>query len=358
VITFWKNRRVLITGAGGFKGPYLAQALLELGADVYGVVSERSHPDSAFSLLWLSRRIGVIHLDLTDPRAVDEVLTTLRPSVIFHLAAKALVPACTANPREAWMVNVIGTVNLLEASRRSAVERMIITSTDHVFGNLRQQEIPVPADRHLVPAGPYESSKAAAEFAIRSYAETYADEMPLVAITRCSNVFGLGDVNDRRVVPLFIRDAITHRRIRLRFRENGRSFLDAPSAVAGYIKAAEHLDESGRGGAEVYQFAFDDHGNGRPYVTMGELAQLVASCFKGAEVVESEGCCDFAPRENPYLGLETVGTRAALGWRPVRPFRERIAELCEWSQPATPRRAREVKIRGTIREALAGLEML
>lgn len=351
---FWKDVRTLVTGASGFKGAFLCHALAELGADVHGVVTEHTDPESAFRLLGLNTRIGKVRLALTDDKAVAALVNGLRPRVVFHLGAKALVPANRAHPGLGFNVNVMGTVNVLEACRLFGVERLLVTSTDHVFGDLKAAEIPVPVDRPVSWAGPYETSKAAAELATRCYAREYAEKMPLTVITRCSNVFGGGDVNVRRVVPLFISEALGRGVISLRYRCNGRAFLDAPSAVVGYIRAVMSLGAADRGTAKTFHFSHEGHGNQQPFITMRELADRVAE-LTGARVVETPDCLDWAPGENPVLGLDCSATRAALGWRPVRSFLDALRDLCQWHHPTQERLARKQALRESIREALTTL---
>ena len=150
------------------------------------------------------------------------------------------MPSVKEDPRYGFEVNVMGVVNVLQACRKSAVEHCLFTSTDHVFGDITEDEFPstgIPVDYPLGFSGPYETSKAAAELAVRCFARTYGkllpdnydklplDKLPLIALTRCGNVFGPGDINSRRVIPIFINYALGRdRTIKLKYRKNSDAF--------------------------------------------------------------------------------------------------------------------------------------
>jgi CDP-glucose 4,6-dehydratase len=131
----WSGKKVLVTGASGFKGSWLCKVLHKLGADVYGITRQVLNPISSYNLLELEETIVKVPADITVPRQVFDVLNNIAPDVIFHLAAKAQVPVALRDPIRTFDVNVMGTLNILEACRKYAVaEKLLIVSTDHVFG--------------------------------------------------------------------------------------------------------------------------------------------------------------------------------------------------------------------------------
>jgi CDP-glucose 4,6-dehydratase len=245
----WQDRRVLVTGASGFKGSWLCAVLLDLGARVSGTTRPQTHPLSSFTLLDLEDRISRAHCDISDRQDVYDTINRLEPDVIFHLAAKALVPTALRDPRRTFAVNMAGTMNVIEACRKLRIgSRLLVCSTDHVFGYIEPEELPeggFPENGRVSYGGPYDTSKSAMELMVRSYHRTYWEELPGIGISRCANVFGYGDVNPRRVLPLFVGSALERATIPLKYRHNGRQFIHMADAIAGYVMAASSLNEGG-----------------------------------------------------------------------------------------------------------------
>lgn len=139
----WRDKKVLVTGASGFKGAWLCATLCELGAQVYGTVRNQAHPASAYKMFELDKRVVAVNAEISDRQQVYDLVNTVEPEVIFHLAAKALVPVGLRDPRRTFDVNINGTLNIIEACRRLKVcDRMLVCSTDHVFGNVKPTDLP------------------------------------------------------------------------------------------------------------------------------------------------------------------------------------------------------------------------
>src|SRR5204862_125945 len=131
------------TGASGFKGSWLCAALLRLGARVYGTVRNQRNPFSAFEVFGIDDQVVRVSTDVSDRQQVYDLLNSVEPDVIFHLAAKALVPVSLRDPRRTFEVNFMGTLNIIEACRKlKACTRLLVCSTDHVFGNVEPDELP------------------------------------------------------------------------------------------------------------------------------------------------------------------------------------------------------------------------
>jgi CDP-glucose 4,6-dehydratase len=343
----------MVTGARGFKGAHLAAILKELGANVFGVVNSRAHPDSAYELLGLGGKIVEIHADISKRHEVFDVVNAIRPEVTFHLAAKALVPVCLRDPHRAFEVNLMGTVNLLEAYRELGIGgRLLITSTDHVFGPVSETEVPFAEDSPLHHGAPYDTSKAVMEMAVRCYHGTFADALPRVCLTRSANAFGPGDTNQRRVLPHFIQSGLRTDVVPMTTRKNGRQFVHVTDVVSGYILAASWLGQVPRSHeVPTFHFAIEVYsGTDEPFVRIQDLARLVAD-LTHARVEEDEGCVDYMPNENPVQGLSCARAREQLGWRPFRGFEESLEELVEWYRPETTHNRRVDLIRRAVGEA-------
>lgn len=344
----WSDRKVLVTGASGFKGSWLCAALSRLGARVYGTIRNQRDPLSAWDILRLHRNVVNVTGDVSDRQDVYDMINTVEPDVIFHLAAKALVPVSLRDPRRTFDVNIMGTLNIIEACRKLQVcNRILICSTDHVFGNIDPRELPeggFPEKSRVSYGGPYDTSKAAMELMVRSYHYTYWHQLPEIGITRCANVFGFGDVNQRRIIPLFVRTAVsTSRNIPLRYRHSGRQFIHVTDAIAGYIRAASALDNRGRNqSAEsrpeerspftpTFHFAIEDYQSpNEPFIRMEALARKVAGIFNA--VVDDSTCVDYPKNENQIQALNCVRTRELLNWNVKRSLDQGIKALGAWYQ--------------------------
>ncbi|HEY6232436.1 MAG TPA: NAD-dependent epimerase/dehydratase family protein [Pyrinomonadaceae bacterium] len=357
---WWREKKVLVTGASGFKGSWLSKALLELGAQVYGTVSRRVNPLSSYHLFNLGQGIIKVDADVSNRQQVFDMLNTIAPDVIFHLAAIAQVPIANRDPLRAFEVNVMGTINILEGCRQLGVgRRLLIVSTDHVFGNIAEQDFNegsnfergVIETHYIDYSGLYDTSKSAMELCVRSYNHAYWSSLPAIGITRAANVYGYGDVGTRRVLPNFINKAIQLHEIPLTCRKNGRQFIYVTDAIAGYIRAAASLNEddpvkddepnykkslskfperSHEAFTPTFHFAAEQYETKQnPFIRIEELANLIGEIFQ-AEVVPQADCRKYAPNENAVLALNSQATGEMLGWRPRVKLAEGIGRLGRW----------------------------
>lgn len=335
----WQGKKVLVTGASGFKGSWLSSALSELGASVYGVTRRRLYPHSAYNLLGVKDRIVAVDADVSDKQAVYDLLNSVEPDVIFHLGAVATVPIALRDPRRTFEVNTFGTLNILEGCRRLQIgSALVICSTDHVFGDreLPDKGYSETADVHF--SGPYDTSKAAMELIVRSFDKTYADpengqarlRVP-VGISRCANVFGMGDVAFRRVVPNFVGSAVQKGIVPLNYRKNGRQFIYVTDAIEGYIRFASALaSRTERQPCTIGHFAIRDYPDPKhPFIRLEQLAELVAGIAK-AKVVPTDPQGDWAPKENREQALNCAETFGTLNWQPRRLLPDGIERLLPW----------------------------
>jgi CDP-glucose 4,6-dehydratase len=356
----WARKKVLVTGGSGFKGSWLCKALLDLGCQVYATIPIHNvkHPYSAYQLFNLSQNVVEVSLDISNSQLVFDVINTVSPDVIFHLAALAQVPLAQHNPGRAFLVNTMGTINILEACRQLEIgDRILVISTDHVFG-----DNPVPPDGFLETspvsyAGPYDTSKSAMELAVRCYHKTYYNQLPKIGITRASNVFGYGDTAPRRVIPQFINSAVkAPHEIVVQYLRNGRQFIYITDIIAGYIRAASFLKEDDPQSTKslelstpltpTFHFALSDYGsyseNGEPFIRIDQLAQMIQSVVSdvNSDWCKQAGVCnvrinrddsiDFAPNENPSQALNCDNTSYYLDWKPKTTLEDGLKKMAQW----------------------------
>jgi CDP-glucose 4,6-dehydratase len=342
----WEGKKVLVTGASGFKGAWLCRTLVALGAEVYGTVRYQVDPDCSYALLELDHQITNLFVDVCDLQAVLESVNSIQPDAIFHLAAKSIVREALRNPHSTFYINFTGALNVLEACRRvGSCPRILVCSTDHAIGGPDPSRIPPDGFDEKTPidfSGPYDTSKAAEELVTRSFHATYPSQLRTVCITRCSNVFGLGDTNRSRVIPRFVTSAKKNKQVPLQYRKNGRQFIYITDAIAGYVRALSSLSERGPTPlleadshdnqdpfTPTFHFSIERYSHAKtPYITLEMLAREVAQLF-GATVDDS--CAvDYAPNENRAHALNCARTRSALGWRPQTSLTDGLRKMGHW----------------------------
>jgi CDP-glucose 4,6-dehydratase len=228
----WDGRRVLLTGAAGFLGGWTARALLATGASVHGLDIDWDGPRSIGS----PEGLTVVQGDVRDPAFMRRVLADTDADTVIHLAAQTLVGPALANPVDTFQHNIEGTWSVLEACRGApTVRRIVVASSDKAYGDAGGR--PYREDMALRAVHPYDASKAAADILARTYAHTYA--LP-VAVSRCGNLYGGGDLNWSRIVPGTIRSVLSGERPVIR--SNGslvRDYLHVRDAARGVLRLAD-----------------------------------------------------------------------------------------------------------------------
>ena len=215
-ITSWANKRILITGSGGFIGSHLLSYFEKRRARVLGVIRGKKTSDHQVSV------------ELTDRKKLFSVVDMFRPDVFFHLASEALVESGQSDPYHTFHNNIESALNVLEACRNTKVSRIVMASTVHVYGN---SPFPYKEDEPARPSRPYETSKTCADLIAQSYADTY--ELP-VLIPRFVNIYGPGDMNTSRIVPKTIHSLLEGKQPTLWGGAAKRDYLYIDDALRAY----------------------------------------------------------------------------------------------------------------------------
>jgi len=251
--SYWLDRPVFVTGCTGILGSWLTISLVEKGAAVTGLVRDQV-PFSHLRRSGYQDRIRVVCGDVTQYELVERALNEYEIDTVFHLAAQTIVPIANRAPLSTFETNIRGTWTVLEAARRSPEMRgVIVASSDKAYGP--HQELPYTEDAPLRGRYPYDVSKACADRIAQAYAATY--DLP-VAVTRCANLYGGGDLNWSRLIPGTIRSVIRGKRPVIR--SDGtlkRDYLYVRDAVTAYLKLAERVRASDVRG-EGFNFGMDD----------------------------------------------------------------------------------------------------
>jgi CDP-glucose 4,6-dehydratase len=319
----YRGRRVLLTGHTGFKGSWLALWLSELGAEVTGFALPPNTNPNLWNLLDLD--IPQYLQDIRDAEAVESIIRETQPEIVFHLAAQPLVRQSYRNPLETWSTNVIGTVNLLEACRKTpSVRAIVVVTTDKCYENTESSDGYLETDR-LGGHDPYSASKAATELVAASYRSAFfhLPYAPLLATARAGNVIGGGDWSEDRLVPDLVRAIINNAPLEIRSPNATRPWQHVLESLSGYLMLGQKLLEKEQGVADSWNFGPEPEGNR----TVAEvLAQLKTHWPELLWRVLQEP----QPHEATLLSLDCTKAKTQLGWRPIWTFDETLTATANW----------------------------
>ncbi len=315
--SYWRHRPTFVTGATGLLGSWLVPRLVSAGADVVCLVRDWV-PQSELVRSGALERVKVVRGDVRERGALERALGEYEIEAVFHLAAQTIVGIANRNPVSTFESNIQGTWNLLEASRRSPTLRsIVVASSDKAYG--AQEILPYTEQVALAGTHPYDVSKSCADLLAHAYAVTY--RLP-VAVTRCGNFYGGGDLNWNRVVPGTIRSALHGERPVIR--SDGqfiRDYLYVEDAAAAYMLLAERLgaDEGLRGMA----FNFSNE----LQLTVLELVRRILARMGSAlePDIRNEAVNEI---RSQYLSAERA--RRLLGWAPLFTLDEGLARTIAW----------------------------
>jgi CDP-glucose 4,6-dehydratase len=322
VVSFWRGRRVLLTGHTGFKGSWLALQLGELGADVVGFADGIPTEPSLYELAGVAQDLESVTGDVRDAELLRATVAEHRPEVVFHLAAQALVRASYDDPAGTFDVNVQGTVNLLEAVRAvDGVRAVVNVTTDKVYAP-HVGGAPYTETEPLGGHDPYSTSKAASELVTASYRLSFPD-MATLATARAGNVIGGGDWAADRLVPDLMRGALTGEAVVVRYPDGVRPWQHVLNANGGYLLLAEKLwDDPSLAGAWNFGPEGDDA------IAVSRIAARLSELW-GSEI-EVHAPIGDQPYEAETLRLDASRARSALGWRPHWDLDQALASIVDW----------------------------
>ena len=243
---FWNSKRVLVTGHTGFKGAWLALYLSEIGANVRGMALQPKGTRNLFAELKLSETIERdSRVDIRDFERVRAEIIDFQPEVVFHLAAQALVSQGYRSPLDTISTNVLGTSNVLEATRQAGMKCVFISvATDKVYANTKSDG-PFSESDPLGGYDPYSASKASADLISQMYFSAYSSDAGNgVGVARAGNVIGGGDWSERRLFPDLARAWSSNQRLGVRFPSATRPWQHVLEPLRGYLLLAEKLHEN------------------------------------------------------------------------------------------------------------------
>jgi CDP-glucose 4,6-dehydratase len=300
---FWDNRPTLVTGATGLLGGWLVKRLLNLGADVVCVIRD-SVPQSELIRSRSIDRVKVVRGDVCDRVFLERVLGEYEIDTVMHLAAQTIVGIANRNPISTFETNIAGTWQLLEACRHSpTVKQIVMASSDKAYGDC--DTLPYIETTPLKGLHPYDVSKSCADLIAQAYGHTY--NLP-VAITRCGNFYGGGDLNWNRIIPGTIRSILRGEAPIIR--SNGsyiRDYIYVEDGAAAYTLLAEQLAAN----SSLYGQAFN-FSNETQVTVLDLVSKIVELMGEGLDpIVQNQ-----ASNEIQHQFLDATKAKAMLGWTP------------------------------------------
>ena len=320
----FRDKTVWLSGHTGFKGSWLAQWLLTLGATVRGFALPPATTPALFDQLGLSARLRHQVGDIRDAEAVTQSILEAQPDFVFHLAAQPLVRLSYAEPIETYATNVMGTVHVLQALRALTKPcAAVFVTTDKCYQN-REWIYGYREEDRLGGHDPYSSSKAAAEVSIASFrASFFADHPVKIASARAGNVIGGGDWSTDRIVPDCMRALQDKVPIVVRHKRATRPWQHVLEPLSGYLWLAARLTEPNKACASAFNFGPSHEANR----TVEELVKEVLKHWPGEWKDETD---PEAVHEAGLLQLNTDKAYALLGWSPVWNFQQAVKATAQW----------------------------
>jgi len=317
VSSFWRDRPTLVTGGTGLVGGWLTQRLVESGASVVCLVRDWV-PRSILLAGDLSSKVSIVRGDVRDQALLERILGEYEIDTVLHLAAQTIVPIANRNPVSTFESNIGGTWSLLEASRRSpAVKQVVYASSDKAYGQC--DDLPYDETTPLRGSHPYDVSKSCGDLIAQSYANSYG--LP-VAITRCGNFYGGGDLNWNRIVPGTIRSVLRGERPVIR--SDGtliRDYFYVEDGAAAYMLLAERLagDPALRGAA----FNFSNE----MQLTVRDIVERILGLMGTGLDFDVR---DEATNEISHQYLSAKRAREQLGWQPLFSLDDGLRRTIAW----------------------------
>ncbi len=317
-VTFWKNHNVFVTGASGLLGSSMVAKLLAEGASVTCLVRDWVHGSKLLESDDLAR-CNVVRGDLVDFDLLLRAINEYEIDSVFHLGAQTIVGTASRSPLSTFESNIKGTWNLLEACRQCAglTERVLVASSDKAYGSHR--DLPYTESTPLIGRFPYDVSKSCTDLISMSYFHTY--QLPL-AITRCGNLFGPGDLNFNRLIPGTIKSALENSAPIIR--SDGKSVRDyfyVADAVDAYLRLAENLPSEQFNGQDF------NFGTETPMSVLDLVGQILS--LMGKSDLEPI-VLNHATNEISEQYLDCGKAKKLLDWRPVHTFEEGLEETIAW----------------------------
>lgn len=327
--SFFKGKKVLLTGHTGFKGSWMCQLLLQSGADIFGYALEPPTTPNLFQICQLSHKITSILGDIRDFAHLEQVFRQVRPEIVIHMAAQPLVRESYQNPVYTYETNVMGTVNVLECIRLThSVKSFVNVTTDKVYLN-QEWEWGYRENDRLNGYDPYSNSKSCSELITSSYVNSFLrEQQTAVSTARAGNVIGGGDFAKDRIIPDCVRAAVKGEDVIVRNPYSVRPYEHVLEPLSAYlmIAQAQYQDPKYAGNYNIGPEDADCR-------TTGEIVRLFCQLWEtrtGNSITWREQY-DGGPHEAGFLKLDCSKLKRTFGWKPHWGIEEAVRRTIEWS---------------------------
>jgi CDP-glucose 4,6-dehydratase len=329
---FWAGKRVFLTGHTGFKGSWLSLWLQELGAELSGYALQAPTQPSLFELGHVASKMNSVTGDIRDIKKLSETLNITRPEIVIHMAAQPLVRYSYIEPVETYATNVMGTVNILEASRNTpSVRALVNVTTDKCYEN-REWIWGYRENDRLGGYDPYSSSKACSELISAAYRSSYFSAEPsnsprlAIATARAGNIIGGGDWAKDRLVPDMISAFSEGSPAVIRNPQATRPWQHVLDALHGYLLLAEQLFLNGPQFSAAWNFGPNDQ---EPR-TVAWIADAISKSWGGTATWLDDNQLGY--HEAASLRLDATKARNTLGWESVLDLPKAIHLTVDWAK--------------------------
>ena len=325
-ISFYRNKKVLVTGHTGFKGSWLCKILTDAGADVTGYSLEPPTDPSLFEIAEIGRDIHSVIGDIRDYSTLKKAFDEAQPEMVFHLAAQPIVRNSYKDPGYTYETNVMGTVNILECVRNSScVKSFLNVTTDKVYFN-KEWVWGYREDEKLDGYDPYSNSKSCSELVTHSYKDSFfSDGRAAISTARAGNVIGGGDFADYRIIPDCIRAVQRNDDIMVRNPLSIRPYQHVLESLYVYLMIAAAQYENIKY-AGCYNVGPDD----RDCCETGALVDLFLRYWGSGQ--KRIDCCDEGPHEANVLKLDCSLLKNTFAWFPRWNIEKAVEKVVEWSK--------------------------
>lgn len=333
--TYYKGKKVFVTGHTGFKGTWLITWLHLLGATIKGYALPPEEGNSFFSTVTAEIELENVFADIRDTKKLQKEIDDFQPDLIFHLAAQALVRRSYQIPAETFEVNAVGTANVLEAVNKLRGKcSVIIITTDKVYEN-RETNYHYKEEDVLGGYDPYSSSKAATEIVVSSFRNSffniknYSVHQKALVSARAGNVIGGGDRSADRIIPDIIRSLENDQPVKVRNPFSVRPWQHVLEPLGGYLLAGMLLDKDGENFSGAYNFGPlpDDH------LPVKDLVATAIACWGNGSWIDQSDAGQ--PHEAGLLQLDITKAKRILNWQPKLTSATAIAWTINWYRQET-----------------------
>lgn len=326
---FWNGKKVFLTGHTGFKGSWLCLWLNSMGAEITGYSLESSTFPSLFDLCNIKDLLkSNVIADIRDSRQLNAAMQQSQPEIVIHMAAQPLVRESYKNPVETYEVNVMGTVNLLEAVRNcDSVVAVVNVTTDKCYEN-KEWHWGYRENEPLGGYDPYSSSKACSELVTSAYRNSFLNNQNgvrqiAIASARAGNVIGGGDWAEDRLIPDIVRSILNDKKIIIRNPSSIRPWQHVLEPLCGYLMLAEKLFQQGEQYASAWNFG-PSESDAKP---VEWIVEEICRMWEGASYELDN---NMHPHEAQYLKLDCSKAKAELNWRPIWNLDQTLEKIIDW----------------------------